>query len=63
MKASGDLETFISVRTGQRVSLWSICGERAVELKDGAEEFIQNTIHKDRVIENVEEVLKCEGNT
>lgn len=39
LKASGDLETFTSVRVGQRISLWSICGERVVELKHGAEEL------------------------
>lgn len=41
------------------LSLRPICEERIDELEDGAEEFISNAAHDDRVIENIEEVQKC----
>lgn len=44
------------------LSLRPISEERIDELEDGAEEFIYNAAHDDRVIENIEEVQKCGGN-
>lgn len=53
MKAVDDLETLISITAFQKLlKLGPICQERIGELQDGAEEFILNAAHKEKVIEN-----------
>lgn len=58
-RAGRDFKTFTSIRADQRLSLGPISEEKTDELENEIKKFIQNAAHKDKVIENTEEVQKC----
>lgn len=63
MKAGSDFKAFTNIRAGQRLSLGPTCEERIDKLEDEGEEFVQNAAHKNKIIENTDDVQRCGGST